>query len=224
MTKAKRQNHVEPMHRICKSTARDEDAIAFSMEGKTSMQPFSYQSAGHTCWIACMINGIRHVSKKERIQTKVYRLLHCLLRDEGVYYYTKQQLINFHNVIEEVAWLTKLDIRRVCGSRVARAVEELRFDGKAVVCDVGNGEHSILLTCRKGDWLEAFDPYWYEERIDNANITIVDDNPIINTRIQLNHLINDGVSAHINAYRRGEAYPMGQKIEKRFLTVIEMPR
>ena len=171
-----------------------------------------------------MINGIRYVSQSERIQTKVYRLLHSLLKDDGVYYYTTQQLLNFDNVIEEVAWHTELNIRYFCPNEVAEALRELNFEGRAAVCDVGNGDHSILLTGRDGDWLTAFDPYWYNDERKSGEKVRIEEKPTFNTKINLDHLINDGLSGHKRGFRKGEAYPMGKNIEKRFLTVIEKPR
>lgn len=63
------------------------------------MQPLSYQSAEHTCWVTCMVNGIRLVTQTDRIPTSAYLQLHSLLDDDGVFYYTSEQLDRLRAVI-----------------------------------------------------------------------------------------------------------------------------
>ena len=66
------------------------------------MQPLSYQSAEHTCWVTCMVNGIRLVTQTDRIPTSAYLQLHSLLDDDGVSYYTTEELKLFEKVICKV--------------------------------------------------------------------------------------------------------------------------
>ena len=79
-------------------------------------------------------------------------------------------------------------------------------------------------TC--GNWLFAFDPWWYgddqsrKEKVkENDNIELLNETAV-NVRIMLNHLL-DSYGQYERLYREGAAYPMGNNIDKRFLTVIE---
>ena len=185
------------------------------------MQPLSYQSAKETCWVTCMINGIRFVSNSPRIETKVYKLLHSLLKSDGVFYYTRRQKKKFDDMIEEIAYYTELKIRSYCGNEVIDVVKELRFNNKAAVCDVGNGEHSILLTGRKDNWIKAFDPWWYDkENRCNDNVRSLE-KCMANVMIRENHLLEDRLRGHTKEFRQGEAYPIGEKICTKFLTLIK---
>ncbi len=184
------------------------------------MQLLSYQLAETTCWVACMLNGIRCLLKQDRVATPVYRIVHSLLQDRGVVYYEERDL----EALKEVYWrlekYTGLAFEHQQGGDVEPTLRRLDLNGDQVaICDVGNGDHSILLTKRKGDWLRAFDPYWYAERQANPNVQIVR-KWHANTEICQNHLLDDAFGAHEEAYGLGQAYPMGKNLKKRFMTVI----
>ena len=189
------------------------------------MLRLSYQTAEESCWVTCMINGIRHITKEETIPTRAYRLLHSMLQDDGVHYYKPWELLQLDSVLSEVASLTKLKLWHRRKDQVAGEVEGLCFARLAAVCDIGHGEHSILLTRRKGDWFSAFDPWWYgPDRREVAkklrSPKCFPKNDIAtNMRINKSHLLGTGRG---RGYGCGKDYQMG-KTEKRFLTVIERP-
>ena len=94
------------------------------------------------------------------------------------------------------------------------------------ICDVGNGDHSILLNRKSecGNWLSAFDPWWYDDnRTDNGNVQFPGES-WTNVRISMQHLLRDPLDVYLDEYNSGKAYPMGMNIEKRFLAVIESNR
>ena len=186
------------------------------------MQPLSYQCAEHSCWVTCMINGIRLVNKTNTIDTRVYKRLHSLLKSDGVPYCTKSERKAFNDVIEDVANRTELRMYNFSKDQVVLGIEGLHFSNQSVVCDVGNGEHSILLHKRKKDWFFGFDPCWYdEERCGNRFLKIPKSEKNINISIHRRHLFSQNVNDDLCS--RGLEYHMG-KARWRFVTVIEKSR
>ena len=141
------------------------------------MQPLSYQLAETSCWPACVLNGIRVLLGEKRLETPVYRIVHSLLQDRGVFYYKKRD----RKALKEVYWrlekYTGLAFECRRRGKVEPALRRLELNGDQVaICDVGDGDHSILLTKRNGNWLRAFDPYWYPRRNpDERIVRIVDE-------------------------------------------------
>ena len=204
--------------RLTGTSGWDNLPLSQSNAGGSIVQPLSYQSAEHSCWVACMVNGIRLVTDSDRVGTPEYRQLHSLLQDEGVPCYEPAELEAFDSVIEEVSNITELHIYRSCGNDVENMLLGLQFNRCVVVCDIGNGDHSILLHNRMDDWFEGFDPYWYEEeRCGNQLLKFPKGNPTVNVKIRKRHLFSRSVDA--NAYGNGEEYHMGG-IGRRFLTII----
>lgn len=189
------------------------------------MLRLSYQTANESCWVTCMINGIRHITKEDTIPTRAYRLLHSMLQDSGVHYNKPWELLQLDSVLSEVESLTKLKFRHCRRDQVKGEVERLCFAKLAAVCDIGHGDHSILLTRRKGDWFSAFDPWWYgpdrrevPEKLSSPN-GFPENDIATNILINKSHLLGTGRG---RSYGCGKDYQMG-KIEMRFLTVIERP-
>lgn len=178
------------------------------------MPLLSYQSAGETCWVTCMVNGIRFVKKEPRISTAAYRLLHHPLRDYGVEYDS-----TFEAVLTGVRSLTGLKFTCSRGNDVAPTIEALHFKRQVAVCDIGSGDHSILLTGRHKDWFSAFDPWWYERgrRDIRRRLRFPEDESSTNVKIHREHLLGERRG---KGYGEGMAYQMG-KIGSRCLTVIE---
>ena len=168
-----------------------------------------------------MINGIRHVTNEDTISTRAYRLLHSMLRDDGVHCYEEWELLQLDAVLSEVANLTKLRFRHCSKERVAKEIEGFRFAKRAAVCDIGHGDHSILLTGNKGDWFSAFDPWQYEPGRQDilGKLGFPEDDTATNVLIHKRHLLGNGRG---NGYWSGKEYQMG-KVAMRFLTVIEKP-
>ena len=184
------------------------------------MQPLSYQLAETSCWVACMLNGIRFLLRQNRLATPVYRIVHSLLQDRGVVYDKERDL----EALKEICWrlekYTGLVLEHQRGNEVDSTLRCLKLKGDQVaICDVGDGDHSILLTERKGDWLKAFDPYWYAQREATEKVGIVDEWHA-NTEVLQDHLLDDDLQAYEEAFERGQAFPMGQDLEMRFMTVI----
>ncbi len=185
------------------------------------MQPLSYQLAETTCWPACVLNGIRFLLRENRLETPVYRIVHSLLQDRGVVYYEERDL----EALKEVYWrlekYTGLAFEHQQGGKVEPTLRCLNLNGDQVaICDVWNGDHSILLTKRKGNWLRAFDPYWYARRKPDKKIVRIVCLWHANTEILQSHLLGGALPAHKKAFERGEEYPIGQNLETRFMTVI----
>ena len=121
--------------------------------------------------------------------------------------------------MEEVNNLTGLDIYYSRGADVEHELLGLRFNRSVAVCDIGNGEHSVLLHNRKDDWFDGFDPYWYgEERRGNRLLKFPKGICTVNVRIRRRHLFSSSVDNR--ARRKGEEYHMGDN-RWRFLTVIQ---
>lgn len=183
------------------------------------MQPLSYQSAESSCWTTCMVNGIRLVTRRNRVSTRVYRKLQCLLQDYGVPYDTPEQRAALQNAIQEVNNLSRLNIRYHTGAAVADELLQLQFDRQVAVCDIGSGAHSILLHKRGGDWFEGFDPWWYdEERSGGRRLRFPKGDRAVNVKIHQLHLF--GKTVNHKKYNKGEEYHMGD-IRLRSVTVIE---
>jgi len=185
------------------------------------MQPLSYQFAETSCWVACMLNGIRYLLKQDRVATPIYRLVHSLLKDRGVVYYEERDL----EALKEVYWrlekYTELAFECKQGCDVEQTLRHLDLNRDQVaICDVGDGNHSILLTERNDEWLRAFDPYWYDQRKPDEKIVRIVHEWHANAEILQSHLLDDDLQAHEEAFERGEAYPIGQDLGTRFLTVI----
>ena len=185
------------------------------------MQPLSYQLAESTCWPACVLNGIRFLLRQNRLATPVYRIVHSLLQDRGVVYYKERDL----EALKEVYWrlekYTGLVFEHQQGGDVEPTLRRLDLNGDQVaICDVGDGDHSILLTKRKGNWLRAFDPYWYARRKPDKWIVRIVCVWHANIEILQSHLLDGDLQAHKRAFERGQAYPIGQDLERRFMTVI----
>ena len=111
----------------------------------------------------------------------------------------------------------KVDYRR--GSDVASAISELDFRRQVAVCDIGNGDHSVLINGKCDEWFSTFDPWWYgETRSDNMDLKFLINDPSVNVKIKERHLLANRLST--KAYQIGMAYQMGGKIEKRFVTIM----
>ena len=187
------------------------------------MQPLAYQVGKSTCWIASVFNAVMFLRKGERIGHRKYKIMHCtlnsFLRRKGVYYDTD----DVHKNVKEM--LEKLFALQVCtqrGADVVDAICRLHFKGQVAICDVGNGDHSILLNGKSecGSWLSAFDPWWYEaDRKKNKNVRFPKGNirTEVNVKIRMHHLLKH---PYDEKYQSGEAYPMGEE-KHHCLTVIE---
>lgn len=124
------------------------------------MQPLSYQILPFSCWVTSMLNGILILHRdKNRISGLVYRLLHDVLTEDGVYT-TGRPGNDISTVLEAVQIRSKLKVRHYDAVAVATAVRKLHFKNQVAICVVNSGTHSILLTGRSNKFYEAFDPDW----------------------------------------------------------------
>ena len=196
------------------------------------MQPLSYQIGSSTCWITSIINGIMFLRKGSRIRAFEYKTLHAavdsMLRENGVWfeYDDNEELKAFEHSLKILKKTFRINFTNFRGREVADRVIGIDFTSQVAVCDVGDGDHSILLNgvSECGEWLSAFDPWWYDgERRDNENVKFPDavgEPEGQNVRIRRDHLLRARYPFHEDAYNKGLAYPMG-RFEKRFLTVME---
>jgi len=198
------------------------------------MQPLAYQIGRSTCWITSIINGIMFLRNGERIGYLQYKIMqHALssfLRSgkegkwEGVWFETDEEFGVYDDVMKFLETLFSLSIRTMKAAEVADATRHLHFVDQVAICDVGNGDHSILLNGKSecGNWLSAFDPWWHGgDRTDSENVRFPEETISTNVEIKMCHLLEDPYGKYEEEYKTGEAYPMGQNTAERSLTIIE---
>ena len=198
------------------------------------MQPLAYQIGRSTCWITSIINGIMFLRNGERIGYLQYKIMqHALssfLRSgkkgewEGVWFETDEEFGVYDDVMKFSETLFSLSIRTVRDAEVADATRHLDFVDQVAICDVGNGDHSILLNGKSkcGNWLSAFDPWWYGgDRTDSENVRFPEETIATNVEIRMCHLLEDPYGKYKEEYKTGKAYPMGRNMAQRSLTIIK---
>lgn len=124
------------------------------------MQPLSYQMLPYSCWVTSMLNAVLVLyGDKNRISGLVYRLLHAVLTEDGVY--TQHKPGNdISTVLEAVQLRSRLKIRHYDKDDVSVAIRKLHFKNQVAVCLVDSGKHAILLTGKMNGFYEVFDPDW----------------------------------------------------------------
>ena len=186
------------------------------------MQPLSYQMLPYSCWVTSMLNGLLVLYRdKNRMSGLVYRLLHAVLTEDGVY--TQGRPGNdISTILEAVQIRSKLKIYHYDDVAVADAIRKLTFNNQVAVCVVDSGSHAILLTGRTNGWIEAFDPDWdmvkRKKEIPNAYIT----QPEVSRKCrrgQINLLIEENYLLRSRGGKRGGNH-LGA-ISERTLTVLE---
>ena len=195
------------------------------------MQPLAYQIGATTCWATSIINGIMFLRNGERIKSTQYKILHSalnsILRREGVPYDEKCDFEDYESVIEVLKTQFPLSFTPVRGSGVKKRIAKLNYKEQVAVCDVGAGDHSILLNGKSkcGKWLSAFDPWWYcrtkNDRTSSEIVQFPDDELGVNVRINMHHLLEHPYCKYKELFGNGKAYPMGCDTKKHFLTVIK---
>ncbi|MCC5900790.1 MAG: hypothetical protein JJT87_02515 [Halomonas sp.] len=165
-----------------------------------------------------MINAILFLYRGKRIPFMAYRLLHNLLVEDGVFYYTKKEKQEFDVIINAVGACAKLEITYETGDAVENLVKTLDYTRQVAVCDIGSGDHSILVNGFRDGVFSAFDPYWdnvkkgesHDERYETFAPYMEGSRNSINLRIWAEHLF---------AERAGSGFQMGAK-SMRFATVL----
>jgi len=165
--------------------------------------------------------------KGERISSFQYKTMHAVLnsrlRENGVD--TDEGRVVFDHIFDVLKITFDFNYKHFEQGKVADEIRGLHFNDQVAICDVGNGGHSILLTgiSRCGEWLSAFDPWWYPgRRDDNENVKFPDENDKWygeNVRIRCDHFIDDPCNRHRVEHNKGLAYPMGKPPGHRFLTI-----
>ena len=174
-----------------------------------------------------MLNGILLLSGRGKISSHDHVLLNALLDSllvkKGVLYYTNEDLKKYEKVIKCLEIITNLKITHFRKTKGVKPAIGCCFDEnkRVAICDVNNGEHSILIhgeiTVNGERWLNCFDPLW-ENTHGNDNrqngYRYCDENTT-NIKIQEAHLLR------ANGDERGdERFIMGYS-EHRFMTVLE---
>ena len=195
------------------------------------MQPLSYQIGTKTCWATSIINGIIFLLDGARMESVQYKTLHfalnSILRKSGVIYYKNDDFFNYRSVTKPLEELFSLRFHCERGLEVQQKIRDMTFKDEVAVCDIGKGDHSILLNGKSecGEWLSAFDPWWYclteNDRVSSKIVEFPKNENSANVRINLRHLLEDPYNAYETEYRVGKAYPMGHNIKMHFLTVVE---
>ena len=158
---------------------------------------------------------------KRRIAGIVYRLLHAVLTEEGVY--TQSRPGNdISTVLTAIRIRSRLKVRHYDKEKVSDAIRKLNFKNQVAVCVVNSGTHAILLTGKTNGWFEAFDPDWdsvkKKQVIEDAYIT----QPEVKKKSrkgQINLLINEGYLLKSRGGKRGGNH-LGA-VSERSLTVLE---
>jgi hypothetical protein len=169
-----------------------------------------------------MLNGLLVLyGNKNRMSGLVYRLLHDVLTEDGVYTQGKPGN-DFTTVLEAIQVRTKLKVHHYDDVAVADAILNLNFRKQVAICVVNSGAHAILLTGKSDGWYHAFDPDWdgvkRKQEIPNAYIT----QPEIgrkSRRGQVNLLIEENYLLRSRGGKRGGNH-LGA-VSGRTLTVIE---
>lgn len=189
------------------------------------MQPLSFQILPYSCWVTSMLNGLLLLyGDKNRIPGLVYRLLHAVLTDEGVF--NQGSLKNdWSTVLEAIQIRTGLRVLNYHGAEVEAAIRKLHFIKQVAVCDIDAGTHSILLSGRFNGWIEAFDPDWdsVKKKREKLNAYVVQpEENWLRQRGRVNILIMEKHLLNARIVRMGE-FKMGA-VTSRTLTVLEKRR
>jgi hypothetical protein len=165
-----------------------------------------------------MVNAILFLNRGKHVPFMAHRLLHNLLVEDGVFYYTKKEKQEFDAIIGAVGVCAQLEISYECGDLVEKLLRNLDYQSQVAVCDIGAGDHSILIHKYENGVFDAFDPYW-----DNVKGSLTKTGEYetfspykdgsknsVNLRIWENHLFSE---------RTGNGFQMGAK-SRRFATVL----
>lgn len=186
------------------------------------MQPLSYQILPCSCWVTSMLNGLLMLhGDKNRMSGLVYRFLHTVLTDEGVYTQGRSKT-DLAAVFQAIEVRAGIRVSFYFGADVECAVRKLNFIKQVAVCDIDSGEHAILLTGRFKGWIEAFDPDWHnvKHRREHPQSYIVQPDSHKSCRDgQTNLLINENYLVSLRRGHKGE-FRMGA-VKSRTLTVME---
>ena len=212
---------------------RKSSETVLSHDWSSEVQPLAYQIGRSTCWVTSIINGIMFLRNGERIGYLQYKTMQSTLNSflrsgkegkyEGVWFETDEEFGVYENVMKLLENTFSLCIRTASGAEVADEIRRLHFCKQVAVCSVGNGDHGILLNGKSecGNWLLAFDPWWYDDkRTGNKNVQFPKNGTSTNVRIKMCHLFEPYVRFK-EEYKTGRAYPMGMNLDERCLTVIE---
>lgn len=169
-----------------------------------------------------MLNGLLILNgNKNRISGLIYRLLHAVLTEDGVFTQGKPGN-DFSTVLKAVQIRSGLKVHHYDDVEVAEAIKKLNFKMQVAVCVVDSGQHAILLTGRSDGWIEAFDPDWdavkRKKLIPNAFIVQPEEHKKY-IRGQINVLIEENYLFRSRGGKQG-GYHMGA-ISARTLTVME---
>jgi len=124
------------------------------------MQPLAYQVLQTSCWVTSMLNGIMLLNNGKHVPFMAYKLLHNLLVKEGVFYYNKEDIKAFEAIVASVGLCSNLKISWESCNTVEPCLMSLDYQHQLAVCDVGAGDHSILISGYENGIFQAFDPYW----------------------------------------------------------------
>ena len=172
--------------------------------------------------------GIYLLVGRDKILSKTYLALHGLLKDDGSYYYQDKDFAKYKKVIEKVGNNTGLKIIPYRDEEVETAIQKLNFDRnkRVAVCDVGNGDHCILIVGEHeegatGRWLHCFDPYWKTTRNKDGSVKLSNNPPLytfhnenfVNVKIKEDHLLKPTNTTTKTTFIMGK--------DMRFLTIME---
>ncbi|MCB7320653.1 peptidase C39 [Lacrimispora sp. 210928-DFI.3.58] len=159
--------------------------------------PLRYQMSEYDCGPTSMLNGISYLFEREEIPPEVIRniMLYCLdcYNAEGVpgkcgtsmaaMMFLSNWLCGFGKIGRLNISSQYLSGKSVFLGQESRINDALRRRGVAVVRLYYEVEHYVLLTGEQDGVLLMFDPYYWEESYEEADIRIVKDHPCSYNRI-----------------------------------------
>lgn len=182
------------------------------------MHPLSYQTLPMSCWVTSMINGILFQYQGKLVPFMAYKVLHNIMTADGVLYYTKGQKNDLDGILRAVESCSKLDIDYYTGESVEEKVRGLDYKKQVAVCDIGSGDHSILVNGFKDGIFDAFEPYW--DNVKNGDSSDGEYETFPPYMSGSKNTVNLRVSArHFFKEKNGPGFRMGAK-SKRFAVVL----
>ena len=134
-------------------------------------QPLSYQTHPNSCWVTSVLNALcllytptaTRIPKKFKYGSKekddvvkfAHRLLHAALTDDGV-----DGSSGWDFILDAIGKRANWEIRTFKEADVEPTLKGLHFNRQVAICDLENGNHSVLVLGKYEGGFVVFDPDW----------------------------------------------------------------
>lgn len=168
----------------------------------------SYQASEYDCGPTTVMNAIRYLFEREEIWPEIIKTITLytldLYNDDGElgksgtsrmammflsYWFnqfgkTKNFPIHSEIVLDEHVWV----------HQNSKVTECLQQGGAVIICVwLGDTKHYVLLTDLEGEYLCLFDPYDWEEPVDNQAVLSIEDQPKrMNRKVAITRMNEEG--------------------------------